>query len=63
MLSLKIIQCFNRRTLSYGFNSSKLEKYIFSFDKIDKKNGIIITKLYSLKQLYAEEEGKTNIFT
>ena len=50
--------------LSAGFNSSILEnKNIFSFDKIDKKNGIIITKLYSVKKINEEEEDKTNINT
>ena len=48
--------------LSAGFNSSILEnKNIFSFDKTDKKNGIIITKLYSVKKIDEEEEDKTNI--
>ena len=46
-------------TISVGFESSILEnKNIFAFDKDDKKNGIIITKLYSVKKLNEEENDE-----
>ena len=48
--------------LSVGFDSSIIEnKNIFSFDKDDKKNGIIITKLYGIKKLNEEEKDDNNI--
>ena len=43
-------------TLSVGFDSQIIEnKNIFSFDMNDKKNGIEITKLYSIKKINEEE--------
>ena len=49
-------------SLSVGFDSSILEnKNIFSLDKEDKKNGLIITKVYNVKKISEEEkEIKTN---
>ena len=49
-------------TISVGFESSILEnKNIFTFDKEDKKNGITITKIYSIKKLNEEENDDKNI--
>jgi len=48
-------------SLSVGFDSHIIEnKNIFSFDKEDKKNGIIIEKIYSIKRLGEEEDKNTN---
>ena len=48
-------------SLSVGFDSQIIEnKNIFSFDKEDKKNGIIIEKIYSIKRLGEEEDKNTN---
>lgn len=48
-------------SLSVGFDSHIIEnKNIFSFDKEDKKNGIIIKKIYSIKRLGEEEDKNTN---
>ena len=47
-------------SLSVGFDSHIIDnKNIFSFDKEDKKNGIIIEKIYSIKRLI-EEDKNTN---
>jgi hypothetical protein len=44
-----------------GFDSHIIDnKNIFSFDKEDKKNGIIIEKIYSIKRLREEEDKNTN---
>lgn len=44
-----------------GFDSHIIDnKNIFSFDKEDKKNGIIIEKIYSIKRLVEEEDKNTN---
>ena len=51
-------------SLSVGFESRILEnKNVFSFDKDDKKNGIIITKIYGVKKLNEEEDNKSNVNT
>ena len=48
-------------SLSVGFDSHIIDnKNIFSFDKEDKKNGIIIEKIYSIKRLVEEEDKNTN---
>ena len=48
-------------SLSVGFDSHIIDnKNIFSFDKEDKKNGIIIKKIYSIKRLNEEEDKNTN---
>ena len=48
--------------LPIGFDSEIIEnKNIFAFDKDDKKNRIIITKLYSIKRENEEEEDDKNL--
>ena len=48
-------------SISVGFDSRIIDnKNIFAFDKDDKKNGIIITKLYSIKRINEEEKDDTN---
>ena len=51
-------------TLSVGFDSRIIEnKNIFSFDKDDKKNGIVITKLYGIKRINEEKDDINSIKT
>ena len=48
-------------SLSVGFDSRIIEnKNIFSFDKEDKKNGITIEKIYSIKRFNEEDNNNTN---
>jgi cation-transporting ATPase 13A3/4/5 len=48
-------------SLSVGFDSHIIEnKNIFSFDKEDKKSGIIIEKIYGIKRLNQEEDKNSD---
>ena len=49
--------------LPIGFDSEIIEnKNIFAFDKDDRKNRIIITKIYSIKKENEEEQEDKNIY-